>query len=701
MRSLVVVSLAALAIVTAAVVGTTPATAGPGPTATTTSNVAASGTARCTMTQGAMTIAPGLRFGGTAPSVTFLLTAMITCASGTSGVKGGSITAQGTSTNNDCGILAGTGLPAMTGTVAWKGLVAPSSITFSNGNFAITSTGISLELPSTGPSPPGGAVAVTGSFAAEPVSLVLVADQSVSTFAAGCYNATTGLGGFTFTGVNGASTLTVGQVAVTPPTTPTPPGPATVAVDASHAGIAIDQGLVGFNHPVAGSEPALASVGTTWARTDVSFEVNQGTPQAAYNCTTGGWDPKYLDGNIAIDRAARAQPQLIVDYFPSCVDFQLAGLSSQTVSADKSRWAALVYQMALHAIGVDHVTTFEVWNEPNFYMTLHNSGTVPGYLTLYRLTAKALEKAATALDTPIQVGGPGVDELGQIDNTWVTALAKMVTNYHLPLDFVSWHQYPNDPNEGPQSFVPNGICETGLPLDGQPCWNSPAFDVSLYARGAASVRAALAAYPSLHPRLWVDEWAPDSGNDVRESGPFGAAFVAAALDGAQAAGIDRMTYYDVADPPAPSAYNNFGILDGTLAPKPVYDAFAMWHQLAGASLPVNISPTQTPGPGIPQIGAMASVDPSGTVRVLVYNFDPYDPTGAYGATDPTVFDDQVTVDLSGLPVPSYAVARTLVDGSHAGGLVDTGSVAGATASIRVNLAGEAVSLLTLTPPASS
>ena len=686
--------LAVAAVLVALPVGDAPA----GPAAATARTPTdASGVAGCVLSKGSMTIDPGLRFGGTATSVTYALSAKLRCTYGSAGVKGGTMTASGTGPSDDCGVLAGTGLPAITATVDWKGGFAPSTIVFSNGNFAIDGTTISIDLPSTGPSPAAGTTTVAGSFADEPTALTLVADQDVATFASGCNDTATGLTGFTFTGASGTSTLVFGQTTVTPPTTPVPPPPVTVDVDASDPGSAVDQGLVGFNHPVAGSGTALSAIGTTWARTDVSFEVDQGTAQAAYDCTTGAWDPSYLDGNLAIDRSAGARPELIVDYFPSCIDFQTAGLDRQTVQQDEKRWEALVYQMAVHEIGAEGVTTFEVWNEPSFSMALDDAGGVPGYLTLYRLTATELEKAAASLHTTIEVGGPGVDELGQIDNSWIVALAGYVVKHRLPLDFVSWHQYPDDPDEGPQSFLPDGVCQTGSPLGGQPCWDNPGFDVSLYARGAASVRTALAAYPTLHPLLWVDEWAPDSGNDTREGGPFGAAFVAAALDGAQQSGIDRMSYYDVADPSSVSPYGNFGILFGDLTPKPVYYAFAMWNQLTGDLLPTSLDPTLPPGPGAPQVGAVASVTTSGVVHVLLYNFEPYDPTGAYGTSDPTPFDDQVTLDLSGLAAGTYAMSQTLVDGTHTDSVVASSAVTGPTVSVGTDLSGEAVSMVTLTP----
>ncbi len=648
------------------------------------------------MSRGNLTVAPGLMFGGTAKSATFTFTAKLAC-SGTSGVKGGDLTATGTADSNDCIALAGQGIPTITATIDWKGKFSPSTVVFSDGNFSIASA-VSIKLPSTGPSPPVGTSTVTGSFADEPVAAIFNADQSVASFEAGCNNKTQGLTGFTFTGVNGPSTLTIPAPPPSGSTNPTPPAPQTVAVDASSPGAPVNENLVGFNHPVAGSQNLLQSIGTTWARTDTSFEVNQGTSNAAYNCTTGAWNPTYLDSTIAIDRAAGAEPELIVDYFPYCIDFQIPGLSRKTVLTEEKEWKALVYQMALHEIGAEHVTVFEVWNEPSFYMALKESKGVPGYLDLYKYTAIELEKAANTLGVHIEVGGPGVDELGQIDNSWISALANYVVKDHLPLDFVSWHQYANDPDTGPQAFAPQGICETGAPQGGQPCWDNPNFDVSLYQRGAESVRAALAQYPSLaNAVLWVDEWAPDSGNDVRASQPFGAAFVAAALDGAQQSGIGRMSYYDVADDPNDPTYSNFGILSGNLTPKPDFYTFSFWHQLAGSLLPVTLTPDQGPGPGAAQVGAVASVGPDGTVRVMVYNFDAYDPTGNYGTSDPTPYDDPVTLQLSGLSAASYSESRALVDGSDQDTTVGTSTVNGPSASLGFTLAGEGVTLITLTP----
>jgi hypothetical protein len=648
-------------------------------------DVNASGTLDCSVSKGKLVVDPGLVFGGTATSVTFTFSGKLTCT-GTSGVTGGTFNATGTAATNDCGTLAGVGIPTLTATVDWKGKFNPSTIVFSDGNFSIGSS-LSILLPSTGPDPATGSATITGSFADEPAAATFVADQTIGAFQSAC-ESTSGLTGFTFTGVHGTSTLDISQQQTVNPPPPPASGPVTVGVDASSPGAAIDQNLIGFNHPVAGSEAALQAIGTTWARTDVSFEVDAGTSQAAYDCTTGVWNPSYTDGNVAIDKAAGAQVELIVDYFPPCIE-------DQTVAANRTAWKKLVYQMALHEITTEGVRVFEVWNEPNFRdLPLDGKG---GYLELYKNTATELEKAAAVAGVSIEVGGPAVDDLGQIDNSWVVALATYAVKNHLPLDFVAWHQYPNDPDEGPQSFFPNGVCDTGTPVGGQPCWYNPNFDVTLYQRGAESLESALAQFPTLHPLLWVDEWAPDSGNDVRASGPFGAAFVAAALHGAQQSGIARMSYYDVADDPTDPTYSNFGVLTGDLAPKPVYYAFSMWHQLSGAELPVTLTPDQSASAPVGQIGSVASVAPDGTVHVMVYNWVPYDATGGYGTTDPTPYDHQVTVNLSGLSAATYGLTRTLVDGNENDATVDTDSVSGPSTSMTFTLAGEGVTLVTLTP----
>jgi hypothetical protein len=677
MRRTLLLTIVAVVVVPM-LVGVTPSSAfGARPT------TAASGPLSCSITSGTLDISPPVSFGGTATAAVFTFSDKLKC-SGTSGVTSGSFKASGTASSNDCAALATEGFPPVSGTIHWKGAqrYSPSTVDFSNGGFSLANSEVAVDLPATGAS--AGTATVAGSFAGEPLAVSLVADQSISTLEAGCYNTQQGLAGLSFTGVAGPSVLDVSPPPVVQPGPPVANGPVTVTVDAADPGAPVNEGLIGVNHVVAGSQAALAAIGTRWGRTDVSFEASvNGHP--VYDCTTGAWNPTYLDQHVALDQQAGVTPELIVDYFPPC-------LSNRSSSKVRKQWKQLVSQMALHEITAEGVRIFEVWNEPSFTMPLKGP---TGYLELYRDTATALEQAASASHVRIEVGGPAVDEVGTTDNTWLVALAGYVSLHDLPLDFLAWHNYPNNPDEGPSATFPNGGCVTGPPPPGTPCWYNPDLDVTLFGRGAQSVRAALAAFPTLHPLLWIDEWAVDSGGDIRSSQPYGAAFVAASLDSAQQGGVDRMSYYDVADNPDDG--DHFGLLTATMSPKPSYDAFSMWHTLAGSLLPVTLTPDQSSSDSVGRVGAVASVAPDGTVNVLAYNWVPFDPTGGYGTTDPTPYDHPVTVDLSGLSGGSYNVSRTLVDADDPDTAVGSSTLTGSSGAVSFTLAGEGVTLVTLTP----
>jgi hypothetical protein len=69
-----------------------------------------------------------------------------------------------------------------------------------------------------------------------------------------------------------------------------------------------------------------------------------------------------------------------------------------------------------------------------------------------------------------------------------------------------------------------------------------------------------------------DEWNINAGEDARADGPYGAAFVAAVLNEAQEAGLDRMSFFDTADNGSDPT-QNWGLLSSDLSPKPAH--FAM------------------------------------------------------------------------------------------------------------------------------
>jgi hypothetical protein len=447
-----------------------------------------------------------------------------------------------------------------------------------------------------------------------------------------------------------------------------------VAVEADHPiGRPIDEGLIGTNQAVEQAGPLIRKIGPDWARTDASLEgTYDGSP--VYDCATGAWNPVLLSQRLSADRAEGATPEVIVDYSPTCLTTAVPPGTNPNYAPPDARdwkpWEALVGLMSSYAIA-QGVRVFEVWNEPDW---LFFDGNLSAYLQLYQHTARALEAAAARAGVRIEVGGPATVTA---DPVWITALARLAVEDHLPLDFVSWHDYANDPLVGPLTSSPLGELPPPAPKGLLPYWYNPALAVQQYAYETGLVRQILERYPSLHPQLAIDEWNLDAGYDPRMSEPYDAAFAAAVLQTAQAAGLDKMAFFRVADSLNSNPYNNWGMLavgpGGALEPKPVYWTFRFWHELAGEQVAASISPLGDGGLGAEQLRAVASVAsrPGVTLScdVLVSNFIPYDPTYENGSQDPTVYRRTVALVVTGLPPGLYRVSRRAVDAVDLGGPV--------------------------------
>jgi hypothetical protein len=208
------------------------------------------------------------------------------------------------------------------------------------------------------------------------------------------------------------------------------------------------------------------------------------------------------------------------------------------------------------------------------------------------------------------------------------------------------------------------------------------------------MREALVSFPSLHPKLWLDEWNVNAGFDPRMSGTYGAAFVAAVLSTAQADGLDRSAFYDAIDD---SPVDNFGLLTQTGAPKPDFWTFDFWHDLSGRLLSVNTTPPLETSPGTDELGAVSSLSVNGVVHVLIYNFAPTGPVGTPHQHLDTQFKRQVTVSIAGLSAKRYAVQVSRIDTDHSGALESVGTIRGTNAVIHLQANGQSVSLVQLTP----
>jgi xylan 1,4-beta-xylosidase len=107
---------------------------------------------------------------------------------------------------------------------------------------------------------------------------------------------------------------------------------------------------------------------------------------------------------------------------------------------DWKNWYDLVRAFTDHCVkryGLAEVRgwKFEVWNEPNIGFW---AGTQEQYFELYKQSALAVKD----VDKDLQVGGPATAQLA-----WVPELIAYCSQNNLPIDFVSTHVYPSDPQQ--------------------------------------------------------------------------------------------------------------------------------------------------------------------------------------------------------------------------------------------------------------
>ena len=472
----------------------------------------------------------------------------------------------------------------------------------------------------------------------------------------------------------------------------------TVTAAASEPGAPIDEELTGLNHVVAGSGPALQSAGIRWARTDVSFEITTGSGPA-YDCATGVWNPTYLDSQVALDQSAGATPELIVDYTPPCLATDPPNgvnpnYTPPDIGADQAKWQALVYQMALHEITDEGVRAFEVWNEPN--LGEFWTGGLSGYLTLYRDTAQSLEEAAAQAGVAIEVGGPALGEFNGLDTSWITALASYVRDQPAPPGLRLVAPLRQQPRPRSERYVPGRSVRDGDP-SGRPALLQPG--------------------PQCRPLRSADPSGQGGAGSVHRGGP---APVDRRVEHQRRRGRpDRRTVRrrlrGRGPRPGPGGRSRPHVFLrhrrqrqrshpelGTAQRRPHPQTRLLRH----ADVAPAVGVPATGDRAVERVrnhgvGAVASTAPDGTVHVMVYDFAPYDPNGLYGTSDPTPYDHPVTIKLVGLPRGVYDVDRTLIDATHDGTVISSAAIRGPSHRVRFTLAGEGVTLLTVTPSSGS
>ena len=330
----------------------------------------------------------------------------------------------------------------------------------------------------------------------------------------------------------------------------------------------------------------------------------------------------------------------------------------QNGAPDYGAWYNLVHAFAAHLVerhGLAAIAEwhFEVWNEmwgvqfPSEYMPLYNA------------SARALK----AVDASLRVGGPATMQTQHL-GAFVDACARG----RVPVDFVSSHLYPSDPN-----------CTTAREGARDPdCFAHTIARAAGFVRDAAA-RNGLAPLPFL-----VTEYKDglQGGPGYGGGGPHGDTGYAAAfitrtvpmLDGAGADVLSWWTFTDVFEENwlrGVPFYGGFGLLTSQGVAKPAYRAFQLLAGAGAARVAARVADPLPPPAGATAedystVSVLATVaDGNGGgggcargLQVFLANFAPM--AGATGAAWTPVARN-VSLRLGGLSSTALRFVLTRVD----------------------------------------
>src|SRR5581483_10483242 len=241
-----------------------------------------------------------------------------------------------------------------------------------------------------------------------------------------------------------------------------------------------------------------------------------------------------------------------------------------TPPKDYAKWAQLVGALVNHwtaRYGADEVRQwyFEVWNEPNL-KDLFWSGDRDEYFKLYAATARAIKGVS-----PLYcVGGPAT-----AGNGWVPEMIAFARQNHLPLDFITTHDY----GVRGIGFDENGVQK--LFLD-----TAPGAIIDSVRRVREQINGSgLPALP-LHYTEWSTSYSP---RDPVHDSYVSAAYILSKLKGAEGY-ADSMSYWTFTDifeenGPVPSLFHGgFGLLNFQGLRKPAFYAYQFLNRLGGEEL---------------------------------------------------------------------------------------------------------------------
>jgi xylan 1,4-beta-xylosidase len=302
-----------------------------------------------------------------------------------------------------------------------------------------------------------------------------------------------------------------------------------------------------------------------------------------------------LDKAVDMIREADSSPIMTIAIKPKALFPKID--DSITDPNDYAAWDKLIYAMVRHY--KDRGLNGQYWevaNEPD----IGEDGGCPyhftpeGYTRYYKHTALAIKRA----DPNARVGGPA---LANPNSPILPALLRFCVETNVPLDFISWHIYNNDP------------LQIRATIDRK--------------------KEMLRKFATLHPETILDEWNMSLGNPVTDP-RFQPCFVAETAWQMKEAGLDYSAYYHIRDYHVrPQLFGQFMSPKGTTAMawwwnrkpqydglfdyqnhvRPAYFTFLLLARLTGQRLPLDSSS--------PAVHGLATWDASiAKYNVLLWNF---------------------------------------------------------------------------------
>lgn len=255
-------------------------------------------------------------------------------------------------------------------------------------------------------------------------------------------------------------------------------------------------------------------------------------------------------------------------------------------------WAKLIRTFTEHIVdryGIEEVRTwfFEVWNEPN--VGFFWAGTKAEYMKLYEAAARAVK----AVDQQLKVGGPA-----SASNGWIPEFVEFCRTNHVPIDFVSTHQYPTSDPLGSIGSEESFNMEEIMKLDKEE--RAKVFAALMnphYERGVMAVMTKRAKAEAGDLPLYYTEW-NSAAFPFKEDEHYAAAFIVKTLadNTGLVEGYSFWTFSDIFEESFQQSlpfHGGFGLLNIDGVPKPSYHTFRLMHQLGTERIPTQTGEVET------------------------------------------------------------------------------------------------------------